>query len=228
MVEIFLKRRRVEIPGPPPRLPLTVRSVEEVGRGIFAVRLDPLSMPWTPGDCVAVYAPEGGESRPYSLSSGVEDPETELLVRRIPGGRISDGLTRMQAGDRIDVSPPFGWFRPAEPAEAPKIYFATGTGIAPFLSAIRSGADMPERVYWGVRDRADLFAAEAFDRLETRVSGEGRITDLLSGVPVEPGIHYYACGLDRMIEEVSAHLKTRGVEETRIHRECFFTADHAS
>lgn len=208
-----------------------MRDVREIGKEMFRVRLDPLSLPWSPGDCIAVYGPDGSTTRPYSLSGGVDAGEVELLVRRISGGTVSDHVTRLRAGDRVDVSPPFGWFHPAKPVGAPKIFFATGTGIAPFLSAVRSGAEMPGRVYWGVRDAEDVCCGEEFDDLRVCVSrGEpgpwtrGRLTERLDEVPIGPDTHYYACGLDRMIEDVAAFLSAHGVTEDRIHRECFFTA----
>jgi ferredoxin-NADP reductase len=50
------------------------------------------------------------------------------------------------------------------------------------------------------------------------------VTDLLYDVPHRGDTHYYLCGLDTMIDEVTAWLETKGVPITRIHRECFFNA----
>ncbi len=52
----------------------------------------------------------------------------------------------------------------------------------------------------------------------------GRVTDLMESVPLTPGIHYYLCGLDAMIDEVTIWLQAHGVDINRIHRECFFNA----
>ncbi len=222
--------RRVEIPGPPPRIPLTVHEVRASPGGLVVLKLDPLPVPWEPGDCIAVYAPDSGVSRPYSLSGGRQDPWTELLVRRIPGGRVSEWLTGLCAGMSIDVSPPFGWFRPAEPPDAPKLYVATGSGIAPFWSAIRSGAHAPSKVLWGIRNRGDLLNEDLFPDLEVWLSREtaagyhaGRLTLALETIPLEEGVHIYACGLDRMIEASFEILHRRGVPAERFHRESFFT-----
>ena len=199
--------------------------------GLTTLRLDPLPLPWTPGDCIAVYAPEGGVSRPYSLAGGREAPYIELLVRRIDGGEISPWLCDLEAGARCEVSPPFGWFRPMDPAGAPKMYFATGSGIAPFLSALRSGHPPVHRILWGVRDRGDAVFTEELPGVEVFVSRgdpgswrEGRLTQALEETSPPAGSHLYACGLDAMIDDVAAWAERLSGQETPpLHRECFFT-----
>jgi ferredoxin-NADP reductase len=222
--------RQIQLAETPPRIPLRVLENRAYPGGLFTLRLEPVSTAWQPGDCIAVYAPNSGESRPYSLSGGVDDPYIELFIRKIDGGLVSEWLFHRVAGDRIEVSTPFGWFRTAEPEPAPKIYFATGSGIAPFWSALRSGADQPRAAYWGVRSLDDVVLPDLFTSLEICVSQgasgpwrSGRITSCLQEIPLLPEAHYYACGVDRMIEEVAAGLMKRGVDEDRIHRECFFT-----
>jgi len=223
--------KSIEIPGPPPRIPLTLREVTSSPGGLFRLKLDPLPMPWHPGDCIAVYAPGSGKSRPYSLAGGTGEPWTELLVRRIEGGLVSDGLTQLSPGATLEVSPPFGWFRPAEPEDAAKIYLATGSGIAPFWSAIRSGGKAPSRVFWGVRDAGEILCPDAFPSLDIWISRgkpgahhAGRLLQGLESLVLEEGVHVYACGLDRMIEDSAEILRGRGLPEDRFHRECFFTA----
>lgn len=220
-------RKSIEIPGPPPRRAARVVSVRPHAGGLFTLTLDAGPVPFTPGDCIAVYGPDGKSTRPYSLSGGSGEAFLELLIRRIPGGMLSDWLARRQVGERIEITPPFGWFRPAEPAGAPKIWFATGSGIAPFLSAIRSGADSPVACYWGVRTAEDLDGIDFPGVIPCISRGQGatgRITEHLQQVRTDPDNHYALCGLDAMIEEVSRYLEGRGVPADHLHTECFFTA----
>ena len=223
-------RKSPEIPPPPPRQAVRVLENRPHAGGLFTLVLENPGIQFQPGDCIAVYAPDGRTTRPYSLSGGVGRDGLELLIRRIDGGLLSGMLSAARPGDSVEITPPFGWFRPAVPENAPKVYFATGSGLAPFLSALRSGASLPLAGYWGIRQKED---AEGFDPGGFRVavsrgpSGpfhRGRITDFLPEVPLGSGIHYYACGLDAMIEEVRAYLTVKGVDAGRIHSECFFTA----
>ncbi|MEX2608232.1 MAG: FAD-binding oxidoreductase [Kiritimatiellia bacterium] len=219
--------RKPELAAAPPRLPVRVLDVTPLGDEVFVVGLSGISHPWTPGDCIAVYAPGSTQSRPYSLSGSNQAERLEVWVRRFPEGLVSPYLCDRRPGDEVEISPPFGWFRPGKPEAAHKIYLATGTGIAPFLSAIRSGCPPPRELHWGLRR-----PLETGDRLEgvpvtLHISrGEertGRLTEQLDSIDVHPDTHVYACGLDLMIEQAASHFQTRGLPESRFHRECFFT-----
>jgi ferredoxin-NADP reductase len=183
---------------------------------------------------------DDGDSRPYSISAGTKENILRFLIRRVPNGRVSDWLARRNPGDKVQASDPFGWFRPGRstPTVERCVFIATGTGtgIAPFLSHLRSNpAQPPEACLYGVRQLADAFALDELDFLEgfrlavSRDSGpdhfHGRVTGLCEQIPLGEGIHYYLCGLDTMIEETSRWLEASGIDYTHIHREIFFYED---
>jgi len=206
------------------------------GPGIFDLELARDGVDFVPGDCMALYAADGRISRPYSIASGTGESSLRFLVRRMPNGTVSNHLASLKPGDRVKVSPPFGWFRPGEKwEERPFVFFATGTGIAPFLSHLRSRpAARPAAFYVGVRQAVDIVERswlEAACDVRIAVSREaverchhGRISQLLETVPCSPGFDYYLCGLDAMIEDVSRWLERHGIGIGNIHRECFFNA----
>jgi len=213
-----------------------VRAVNFLSEGVFELVLDRNGLEFQPGDCVAISNSEG-VSRPYSVSSGNREPYLRFVVRRVPGGAVSGWLAARVPSDEIELSAPFGWFRPGyggEPGD-PSVLIATGTGIAPFLSALRSFPDLyPAICLYGVRSLADAVGLDDLrDRCPLRlcVSREaapghhhGRVTDLLGEVPRRQRTDYYLCGLDTMIDEVSQWLQRHGVHSTHIHREVFFNA----
>ncbi len=227
---LWSMKRSIRLAEAPPRLGARIADRRVYAGGLYRLRLTPEApFAFRPGDCVGVYGSKGTVSRPYSLSGGTDEPELELLIRRIPGGRISDWLHTLPMGERIDISPPFGWFHPGEAAHPQQVWFATGSGVAPFLSALRSGGVRPAQARWGVRCVADLEGIDGpFERFVSRGDSggdrAGRVTEDFDAVRMGPEVHYYLCGLDAMIEEVSAMLVRRGVGEDRIHRECFFQA----
>ena len=217
---------------------LTVRMVRAIGPEVFELQLEREGIPFVPGDCMALYAGDGRVSRPYSLASGTSEEIFRFVIRRMPGGEVSPYLAARRPGDRVRVSPPFGWFRPGEQGDRrPFVFLATGTGIAPFLAYFRS-ATPPRRAIclYGVRRREDAVDVEWLAQhcdLRLAVSREpapdafhGRITGLLGGLEVSPATDYYLCGLDAMIDEATAWLETRGVPLSHIHRECFFNASY--
>jgi ferredoxin-NAD(P)+ reductase (naphthalene dioxygenase ferredoxin-specific) len=225
---LWTMKRSVKLADPPPRLSARLVRRETYAGGLFRIGLLPEApFSFRPGDCVGVYGAEGNLSRPYSLAGGTEDAELELLIRRIPGGLISDWLFSLPLDSRVEISPPFGWFHPGEAAFPEQVWLATGSGVAPFLSALRSGGIRPIDARWGVRSALDLQGIDwpytrYVSRGEPGGAAEGRVTYDVGSLPTGPEVHYYLCGLDAMIEEMSEALEARGVDPGRIHRECFF------
>lgn len=208
------------------------------GDGIFRITLERNGLEFVPGDCVAIFGQDGQVSRPYSIASGIADEYLQFIIRRMPGGEVSDYLATLAPGASVTLSPPFGWFRPGDQQhEGPFVFMATGTGISPFMAYFRSYPERhPESLLYGVRQAVD---AVDLDQLNQRVDVQlavsrervdghhhGRITDLLNSLPVSSKHHYYLCGLDTMIDEVTVWLEGEGVPITHIHRECFFNADY--
>ena len=212
-----------------------VKSLTWVSDGIFEIRLERGEITYSPGDCVALFAEDRIASRPYSIASGVEDDSLGFVIRHFEGGEVTGFLATRKPGDTVKVSPPFGWFKPGHPEHPRFCFIATGTGISPFLAHLRSFPDQPpEALLYGVRQASDAVGQEVLPQkgLHLAVSREdlegahrGRVTDLLDQLPLDDDIHYYLCGLDTMIDEVTIWLEAKGVAIPRIHRECFFNAD---
>ncbi len=203
---------------------------------LFELQLERADLSFEPGNCLALFN-DAAESRPYSISSGVAEKVLRFLIRFVPHGEVSSWLAKRQPGDEVQVSEPFGWFRPgqAEPEED-SVFIATGTGIAPFLSYLRSEPQrQPLACLYGVSLAKEAFALKklrmlpnfqlAVSRKTTDNHFHGRVTGLLAQLPLGPQIHYYLCGLDAMIDEVSEWLEHHNIDYTQIHREVFFYAD---
>ena len=143
-----------------------VKAVDFFSEDVFELVLDRGGVEFQPGDCFTIYNPDG-VSRPFSASSGHRDPDLRFVIRCMPGGAVSAWLATRRVGEEIELSPPFGWFRPGcgeEPGE-PTVLIATGTGIAPFLSALRSYPDLePAICLYGVRSLADAVAVDYLRR----------------------------------------------------------------
>lgn len=210
-----------------------VRHVQPIDADLFVLELERNGLAFVPGDCVALHA-DSGNSRPYSIASGDREGTLRFLIRELPGGAVSPWLRSRMPGDAVQVSAPFGWFRPGPGvAGAPFAFIATGTGIAPFMSYVLSpGRTPPERILYGVRKeihaighdrlRASCPVQLAVSRETAAGHRHGRVTDLLPEWTPRPDTHVYLCGLESMINEVSEHLQARGIGLFNIHREVFF------
>ena len=98
-------------------------------------------MNFTPGQFVAVLCPKDGGMvrRAYSVASPPEEKEhIGLVLKRVEGGVVTNWFWGLKAGQTIRVHGPFGKFILPEKIDFHSIFVATGTGIAPFRSMIRS------------------------------------------------------------------------------------------
>jgi ferredoxin-NADP reductase len=207
---------------------LPVREIRFFTPDIFELSLERQDFNFESGEC-AVLFDDTGDSRPYSIASGMDEPVLRFLLRRFSGGALSNWLADRNPGDRIQISPAFGEFRTAV-RRGPVVFIATGVGIAPFLSALRSHSFDPEKVtcLYGVRSVTDAVPLPTVDChiavSQEKIDGffQGRVTDLLQQQELDFNADYYLCGCDGMIEDAIDILRERGVSSARIHTEVFF------
>jgi len=177
--------------------------------------------------------PENGtEQREYSVYSGENDHFLEVLVREVNGGKISNKLKHVKTGDTLKMDGPFGFFK-FHPEMFPSgnfLFVATGTGISPFHSFVRTFPDLNYRLIHGVRYGNEAYEHQDFDREKVTLctsgdtSGdfEGRVTDYLFSQKIDPQTHCFLCGNSEMIHEVFDILTAKGVPVSNIYSEVYF------
>jgi CDP-4-dehydro-6-deoxyglucose reductase len=119
---------------------------------------------YAPGQYMNVLLPDGAH-RSFSMASIPRGTSVDFHVRRIAGGRFTDGTLRtLASGDRLDVEIPLGDFRYHAEDYRELLMVATGTGLAPIKAILESLMDdedcPPVALYWGARTEADLYFAE--------------------------------------------------------------------
>jgi len=110
---------------------------------LHALRLEADVAPFEAGQFVRLELVVDGvkEARPYSLVNAPADPTVEVFFNTVPGGRLSNALAVLRAGDAVGISrPPTGFFTLGQVPAARNLWMvATGTGLGPFLSILRAG-----------------------------------------------------------------------------------------
>lgn len=181
------------------------------------------------GRLLTIHGRSVTEDRSYTIACGVEDEYLHVLYRLVPKGTLTPQLVRLQAGDSVTISGPYGQFVLRDPT-VPMVFIATGTGIAPCRAYTRTYPELDLTIYHGVRTSADLFyradlSAYAYYPCVTQSQGEafkGRVTDLIPTHPAPLNAHYYLCGAYEMIYDVRAHLLERGVSTAHIFMEGYY------
>jgi len=160
------------------------------------------------------------ENREYSVYSGENDDFLEVLVREIEGGKVSVRLKKLKSGAEIDVNGPFGFFKfnPEKYSSKKFLFVATGTGISPFHSFVRTFPELDYQLVHGVR-----YKEEAYGHADYQSEN---VTLCLSGV--ETGDFYgretncFLCGNSEMIYEVFDILTGKGIPVSNIYSEVYF------
>lgn len=221
--------------------------------GLVTLKLEGSLSPFEAGQWANISLEIDGERvrRAYSLASAPGAPP-ELFVTLVPGGRFSPRLFELRPGNPLQIEKqPQGFFTLRWLPPAKELWLlATGTGLAPFVSMLRSGEVLArfERVVvvHGARTLGELAYRDELARLPvgyvaavTREPGaegvsHGRITTLLSsgaleeaaGLALDPErSHLMLCGNPQMIEEVSELLAPRGFRKHRQRKPGHLTAE---
>ena len=211
--------------------PVKVTFIEEVSTGhyVFGFSRD---FGFTAGQVVGISPEKQGPRRLYSICSGENDPQVQILFNVIKEGYLSPLLAELKPGDTVWITEPRGEFtgRPG-----PAVWIATGTGIAPFYSMFRSGLAEGKILIHGNRYLEQFHFYDEFSSLmgtnyircctaewDERVY-PGRVTGFLAERTVlDPAVNYYLCGSAEMVVDTRDLLIGRGIPYNRILSEIYF------
>lgn len=91
--------------------------------------------------------------RPYSIaSSSVDDEYLEFYIKMVPNGSLTPRLFALENGDKLWMRERvFGMFTLDDiPADRHVLFFATGTGLAPYMSMLRTDLIADGHRKWAV------------------------------------------------------------------------------
>jgi ferredoxin--NADP+ reductase len=215
---------------------------------LFSLRVKGPALGFEAGQFVRIALDVEGErvARPFSFVNAPGDPVLEFYGIVVPEGPLSPRLERLAAGDRLYVAPnPAGFLVLSEVPDAQSLWLlATGTGIAPFLSMLRTEAPWQRFrdvvLVHAVRHARELVyreliheigAARPSLRYLTFVSRESHPASLAGRIPAAiadgrleraagsalspQGAHVMLCGNPDMLKDASAALAARGLRKHR-------------
>ncbi len=209
-----------------------VLNTRHLTNSTYVIRIERDGMEFEAGQYIALGLPGNAEKREYSIYSGDQEDYIEVLVKEIDEGIVSKQLKQLQAGSHAEMDGPFGFFTLDEMSRSGKelVFIASGTGIAPFHSYIRSYQALNYKLIHGVKYGDEAYEQDAYDAdrhilctsQDNRGDYLGRVTDYLRTHPVSSDADYYLCGNSNMIHEVYDILKEQEVDAERIHAEVYF------
>ena len=198
----------------------------------FVVRMERNNLVFQTGQFITLGLNGNIDRREYSVYCGEQDEFLEVLVREVEGGKVSGKLKQLKPGDQLTVDGPFGFFKfnPKTFDKQKFLFIATGTGISPFHSFIRTYTDMDYQLIHGVRYTEEAYDHSDFDeqRIVLCTSGDsggkfnGRVTDFLYSQRIDLDMNCFLCGNSEMIYEVFDMLTGKGIPVSNIYSEVYF------
>jgi len=198
----------------------------------FVMRIERKDLNFKAGQHICVGPPNGIHTREYSIYSGEHEPDIEILVKEVDNGLVSPSLKKLKKGGFVVVEEPMGYFTidKGYPKNQPYVFIATGTGISPFHSFVKSHPDLNYKLLHGVRFGEEAYDKNTYDEDKYIVctsrddKGDycGRVTDYLRNNNFEGGTQYFLCGNSSMIHDIYDILEHKGISTDNIHAEVYF------
>jgi ferredoxin/flavodoxin---NADP+ reductase len=209
-----------------------IRQIRFLTESTFVLRFDRGNMQFKAGQHIIVGLKEELNQREYSVYSGEKDDYLEILVREVIHGSVSLQLKQCKPGQLLQVNGPFGSFglETFDMFSRKLVFIASGTGIAPFHSFVRSYPGINYTLIHGVRYNTEAYDRNDYDphryilctSKETNGGHKGRVTRFLPGYPVDQDMLFYLCGNNSMIYEAYHILREKGIRDENIIAEVYF------
>lgn len=196
---------------------------------VFCLRLQGEVQVFAPGQFVNIKLPNFYLRRPISICDWDENSFT--LIYKVVGAG-TENLSKLKAGDELDLLFPLGNGFNIEPAKEKPLLIGGGVGVPPLFGLCKTllkHGSVPT-VLLGFNTKKEVFLEEEFKKLGvsvtvTTVDGnygqKGFVTDVL---PHLNYTYFYTCGPLPMLKAVWEHTETEGQLSFEARMGCGFGA----
>ena len=208
---------------------LEIRKLTETA---FVLRFNKHKLSFRAGQHIALGIPEIKDTREYSIYSSEQDSEMEILIKEVNDGYMSPRFGRLKIGDKVKIMKPLGYFTILPEFRKTKkfVFIASGTGIAPFHSMIKTYPDIDYKILHGIRTLDEAYERHEYQEgryvaCTTRDKAgdfNGRVTKYLEKNPIDNEAIYYLCGNYEMIDDAYSILEKAGVNQENLKAEVYF------
>ena len=209
-----------------------VERIRQLTEHTFVLSLPKSRFKFVAGQHISLSIAGDYQSREYSIYSAEEDESLEVLVKEDEGGYFSPKLKHLKVGDMVEVHGPFGKFGLDEKRKDSHkhVFIASGTGIAPFNSIVKTNPGLDYHLIHGVRYAEEGYGKEAYaaDRFTLCTSRDiegdfnGRLTEYLKRTELDKNTCFYLCGNNEMIFDSMEILSDKGFGRENITVEVYF------
>ncbi len=209
-----------------------VLNIRNLTENTFVLTLPKSRFKFLAGQHISLSIKGDYQSREYSIYSSEEGDNLEVLVKEVEGGYFSPKLKHLNVGDMVEVHGPFGKFGlDAKKLESHKhVFIASGTGIAPFHSMVKSYPGLNYELIHGVRYVSEAYEKDHYQKeryilcasRDEKGDFNGRVTTYLEQTDFEKNTCFYLCGNSDMIFDAMEILKDKGFDRDNVNVEVYF------
>ena len=210
-----------------------VLEIRNYGNGNYILKLERNNINFNAGQFFSIGIPSILINREYSVCSGENDDYLEFLIREISDGILSKELKNLVKGSKVKVLGPYGNFYLKEMDLKKKyIFIASGTGISPFMSLIKTYPNLNYNIYHGIRyyddgiqelDNLSYLRFITREKVEKENCFNGRVTNYFNFINKEDKDSYaFLCGNSLMVTEIYDKLMKNNFKSENIFTEIFF------
>lgn len=209
-----------------------VEDIRQLTENTFILSLPKSRFKFIAGQHISLSIKGDYQSREYSIYSAEEGENLEILVKEVEGGYFSPKLKHLKVGEMVEVHGPFGKFGLEEKKRDTHqhVFIASGTGIAPFHSMVKSFPLLNYKLIHGVRYASEAYEIQDYARenfticasREEKGDFKGRLTEYLKKTNFEKNTCFYLCGNSDMIFDAMEILKEKGFDRESVTVEVYF------
>lgn len=210
---------------------VTITSNTEISPNVFLLSFR-RDFDFRAGQVLGLAMSPSDDARLYSIASGENEENIQILYNIKPGGKLTPNLAELKPSDTLWITVPFGSYAGSmEPA----YWIAAGTGIAPFYSMYKSGMGGNKTFIHGSRTLDAFYFSDElikdFGPKYIRCCSQQHDKDVFSGrvthyleqthaLPMDQ--KYYLCGSAEMVVECREILLNKGIAFSNIVAEIYF------
>ena len=186
---------------------------------------------YRPGQYFSLSIPGTGINREYSVCSAGNSSSIDFLIKCVEKGALSPSFFNLAKGDRIEILGPFGIFLAELKSSQKYLFVANGTGIAPFLSVVRSHCIDDYLVLHGVKNSNKIWSSDIEEGryiscLSDSQSGKRgvRVTDFMNHGSLNfcEFNKVFVCGGRQMVIDCLDLLEIKGISGDSVSAEIYY------
>lgn len=210
-----------------------LEAVRHLTDSTYVLEVERRGMEFEAGQHILLGEPINIHKREYSIYSGTKDTNLEVLIKEVENGLVSKNLKKLRQGDLLEIEGPLGFFSIDTQLLEQKrkfLFVASGTGIAPFHSMIKSIPDLDYTLLHGVRYGREAYDKDTYENerhilctsRDTEGDFHGRVTDYIKQNKFDKNTICYFCGNFNMVREAMKLLEQQGIPPAQLHAEVYF------